>query len=493
MQTRHLVDPVRYRQLTGPELRQAFLVEDLFAPDEVRLLHWEGERTIIGSAVPATRALALPSPPEIKAESFAARREIGIVNLGGPGTVSVDGASHALGHRDMLYVGRGAQEVSFASTQAQAPACFYLVSHLAHAPHPTTSAPESGAQTIPIGDTAHASERVLRRYIHEKGVRSCQLVMGVTDIKAGSVWNTLPPHTHDAAHRDLPVLRPGRGRAGRAPHGPAGRHAAPGGREPAGRALAPLVDPLRRRQQPLRVRVEHGRREPGVRGHAGCPARPPEVKARALAAAGGAALCLAPWLVGDDARAPADPWRRLPQILARIRPPTFPARDFRLADFGGRGDGATDNTAALRSAIEACHQAGGGRVVVPAGEYLTGPVHLKSRVNLHLAGGCDVALPDGSRALPARGVHPLGGRRAHELLAAGLRVRAARHRDHRPGHARRPGRRGALVALEEDPRSRRGPALLQMAEDGVPVEQRVFRAGATCGRASSRPTAAATC
>ena len=196
METRHQVDPVRYRQLGGPELRQAFLVEDLFAPDDVRLLHWEAERTIIGAAVPATRTLALPNPPEIKAPSFAARREVGIVNLGGGGSVTVDGTRHALGHRDMLYVGRGAQEVTFASDAAGSPAAFYLVSHPAHAEHPTTPAPASGAQTIPIGDAAHASERVLRRYIHEKGVKSCQLVMGVTDINEGSVWNTLPPHTH---------------------------------------------------------------------------------------------------------------------------------------------------------------------------------------------------------------------------------------------------------------------------------------------------------
>jgi 4-deoxy-L-threo-5-hexosulose-uronate ketol-isomerase len=196
METRHAVDPVRYRQMTGAELRQAFLVEDLFAPDEVRLLHWEGERTIIGAAVPAARPLALPNPPEIKASSFLQRRELGIVNLGGAGQVSVDGTRHTLEHRDILYVGRGAQEVTFASAQSSAPALFYFVSQIAHAAHPTTLATQAEAQTIPIGDTAHASERVLRRHIHEKGVRSCQLVMGVTDIKAGSVWNTLPPHTH---------------------------------------------------------------------------------------------------------------------------------------------------------------------------------------------------------------------------------------------------------------------------------------------------------
>jgi 4-deoxy-L-threo-5-hexosulose-uronate ketol-isomerase len=196
MQTRHMVDPFRYRRMTGEELRQSFLVDDLFAPGEVRLLHWEAERTIIGSASPVTGALALPNPPEIKASSFGERREIGIVNLGGAGVVSVDGASHPLGPRDLLYVGRGSKEVTFASADAASPAVFYFVSHPAHAVHPTSVAALAGAQTIPIGDTAHASERVLRRHIHEKGVRSCQLVMGVTDIKSGSVWNTLPPHTH---------------------------------------------------------------------------------------------------------------------------------------------------------------------------------------------------------------------------------------------------------------------------------------------------------
>jgi 4-deoxy-L-threo-5-hexosulose-uronate ketol-isomerase len=196
METRHLVDPVRYRTMTGAELRQSFLVEDLFAPDEVRLLHWEAERTIIGSAVPAARPLALPNPPEINAPFFAARRELGIVNLGGPGTVPGDGAVHPLGHRDLLYVGRGAQEIQFASASGASSSLFYFVSHPAHASHPTTPAPVADAQTIPIGDSTHASERVLRRHIHEKGVHSCQLVMGVTDIRAGSVWNTLPPHTH---------------------------------------------------------------------------------------------------------------------------------------------------------------------------------------------------------------------------------------------------------------------------------------------------------
>jgi len=196
VKTRLLVDPVRLEEMTGEELRAAFLVEDLFAADEVRLVHWEAERTIIGSAVPRTRALTLEPPPEIKAPVFAARRELGVVNLGGPGAVTVDGEGHELRQRDGVYIGCGSREIRFASTREEEPALFYLVSHPAHAVLPTQRVMPEEAQTVRIGAQANASARVLRRYIHTGGVASCQLVMGVTDVEPGNVWNTMPPHTH---------------------------------------------------------------------------------------------------------------------------------------------------------------------------------------------------------------------------------------------------------------------------------------------------------
>ncbi len=196
MQTRFLVDPVHYERMTGEELRAAFLVEDLFAPDEVCLVHWEAERTILGSVVPRRRPLTLDAPAELAAPFFAARREVGVVNLGGPGTVTVDGQAHELGRRDGLYVGRGSREIVFASRREEEPGLFYLVSHPAHASLPTAKAPPGEAETVRIGSQAGASVRVLRRYIHPRGVASCQLVMGVTDIEEGSVWNSVPPHTH---------------------------------------------------------------------------------------------------------------------------------------------------------------------------------------------------------------------------------------------------------------------------------------------------------
>jgi 4-deoxy-L-threo-5-hexosulose-uronate ketol-isomerase len=196
MQTRHLVDPGAYQKMTTDELRRTFLLEDLFVPDEVRLVHWDGERTILGSAVPARQSLRLEPPAEIKAPFFLARRELGIVNVGGQGTVTADGRRHALGPRDILYLGMGVRDVAFESERAESPARFYLVSHPAHASHATARVPAEEVAGLSLGATANASERTLRRYVHAAGPTSCQLVMGVTDIHPGSVWNTLPPHTH---------------------------------------------------------------------------------------------------------------------------------------------------------------------------------------------------------------------------------------------------------------------------------------------------------
>jgi 4-deoxy-L-threo-5-hexosulose-uronate ketol-isomerase len=196
VQNRPAVDQFRYERMTTSELRAAFLVEDLFERDTLRLVHWESERTIIGGAVPAGRPLTLDAPGEIKAPFFAARRELGVVNVGGAGSVRVDGAGHEMAPRDILYVGRGAREIVFSSARPAEPAQFYLVSHPAHAAHPTRRVTSEEAQIARIGSSDVASARVLRRHIHGQGAASCQLVMGVTTLERGSVWNTMPPHTH---------------------------------------------------------------------------------------------------------------------------------------------------------------------------------------------------------------------------------------------------------------------------------------------------------
>lgn len=196
MQTRYLVDPAHYERMTGEELRATFLVEELFAPDEVRLVFWEADRTILGSVVPRRRPLSLPAPHELAAPFFAARRELGVINLGEAGTLTVDGRALGLERRDGLYIGRGARDIVFSSVDPNDPAMFYLVSHPAHAALPTALVTESDAETARLGSEAGANVRVLRRYIHPRGVASCQLVMGVTSLEEGSVWNSVPPHTH---------------------------------------------------------------------------------------------------------------------------------------------------------------------------------------------------------------------------------------------------------------------------------------------------------
>jgi 4-deoxy-L-threo-5-hexosulose-uronate ketol-isomerase len=196
METRRLVHPDHYLRLSGEELRQSYLVEGLFEPGEVKLVHWEGERTIIGSAVPLGTPLPLNSPAEIKADQFSDRREIGIANLGGSGVVTVSGVDHPLGPRDLFYVSKGSSDIVFSSDAADVPALFYIVSLPAHAAHPSAVIRPAEAETLSIGSAATASARTLRRYIHARGVKSCQLVMGITDLDTGSVWNTMPPHTH---------------------------------------------------------------------------------------------------------------------------------------------------------------------------------------------------------------------------------------------------------------------------------------------------------
>lgn len=178
------------------ELRAAFLVEDLFVPGMVRLVHWETDRTVVGSAVPLERPLLLEAPAGLVAEYVCQRRELGVINIGGPGTVTVDGVAHPLAAFDGLYVGRGSRAVSFASDSPAAPARFYLVSYLAHAAHPTTRITPAEANRLERGAPESANVRTISQLIHEDGVRSCQLVLGFTHMAPGSVWNTMPAHTH---------------------------------------------------------------------------------------------------------------------------------------------------------------------------------------------------------------------------------------------------------------------------------------------------------
>jgi len=196
MQFRYAFGPDSYKRMTTPELREAFLADQLFAKGGIEFLYWENDRTVAGSAVPLSEPISLGNYPALASDFFCQRRELGILNIGGPGIVTVDGASHAVGTKDCLYVGRGAREVAFASESAATPAKYFLMSYPAHTTYPTTLIRQSDANRLELGDSANANRRVICRYIHEKGALSCQLVMGYTQLEKGSVWNTMPPHTH---------------------------------------------------------------------------------------------------------------------------------------------------------------------------------------------------------------------------------------------------------------------------------------------------------
>jgi 4-deoxy-L-threo-5-hexosulose-uronate ketol-isomerase len=197
MQTIRAVDPVRFQRMTTAEMRESFLVDSLFQPGKIELVYWEIDRTIAGGAMPLGSELKLEAGKELAAQYFCERRELGILNLGGAGKVTVDGQVFELAKCDCLYVGRGCQDIRFASQDAAAPAAFYLLSYPAHAPYPTRLVRRDEANIVNAGSKAECNERTIRQYIRPGVAASCQLVMGYTELAEGSVWNTMKPHTHE--------------------------------------------------------------------------------------------------------------------------------------------------------------------------------------------------------------------------------------------------------------------------------------------------------
>lgn len=196
MDVRYTVGVDEYKRMTTDEMRNAFLV-DLFEMGELNLLYCEVERAIVGAAVPTGTPLTLEAGKELAADFFCRRREVGVLNIGGKGTVAVDGSDYAMENLDGLYIGRGAKDVAFSSADANNPARFYLVSYPAHADHPTALARKADANAIELGSLEDSNKRTIYQYIHENGIKSCQLVMGFTALETGCVWNTMPCHTHE--------------------------------------------------------------------------------------------------------------------------------------------------------------------------------------------------------------------------------------------------------------------------------------------------------
>lgn len=196
MDVRYTVGKNEYKRMTTDELRSAFM-GDLFEAGKLNLLYCEVERAIAGAAVPTTAALTLEAGAELAADFFCQRREVGVLNIGGNGTVTVDGTDYVMGTLDGLYIGRGSKEISFVSADVNVPARFYLISYPAHADYPTTQAKKADANAIEMGSMEDSNKRTIYQYIHPNGIKSCQLVMGFTALEPGSVWNTMPCHTHE--------------------------------------------------------------------------------------------------------------------------------------------------------------------------------------------------------------------------------------------------------------------------------------------------------
>ncbi|MFC5284468.1 5-dehydro-4-deoxy-D-glucuronate isomerase [Pedobacter alpinus] len=179
------------------ELREQFLIEDLMSEGEVKFTYSHYDRIIIGGAVPANGSLALENYPMIKADFFLERREMGVINVGGAGKITVDGKVYDLAKKDCLYISRGCKDISFASIDAADTAKFYILSAPAHKEYPTTLMKEAEATPVVLGSADTSNHRTIHKYIYADGIQSCQLVMGLTTLTTGSVWNTMPSHVHD--------------------------------------------------------------------------------------------------------------------------------------------------------------------------------------------------------------------------------------------------------------------------------------------------------
>ena len=189
----------RPQDMTGmstQQLRDTFLISNLFAPGELRGHFTDLDRLVVGGVTPTNKEIELPNHKETGRAFFLERRELGAINIGGAGRVVADGKSFALEKLDCVYLPMGTKSVSFESADAKNPAKFYFLSCPAHAAHPATMMKSKDASSVALGAPEMANKRTIYKYIHQGGIQSCQLVMGLTVLDDGSVWNSFPPHTH---------------------------------------------------------------------------------------------------------------------------------------------------------------------------------------------------------------------------------------------------------------------------------------------------------
>jgi 4-deoxy-L-threo-5-hexosulose-uronate ketol-isomerase len=193
----YAIGPNEAKQFDTQTLRENFLLQNLMQPDAINLVYTHYDRMIVGGAMPVAKTIELPNEPELRAEYFLERRELGVINVGGAGKVITENGEFELTKLDCVYVAMGTKKVSFSSNSADTPAIFYILSSPAHHAYETRKMPKEEATPSTLGSIDTANERTIYKYIHLQGIQSCQLVMGLTVLKNGSVWNTMPSHVHD--------------------------------------------------------------------------------------------------------------------------------------------------------------------------------------------------------------------------------------------------------------------------------------------------------
>jgi 4-deoxy-L-threo-5-hexosulose-uronate ketol-isomerase len=196
MEIRTASSPRDVKHYTTERLREEFLIQNLFVPNEIKLVYSHIDRIITGAAVPLS-PLTLTAGDELRAEYFLQRREMGIINIGGKGTVTIDGTVYELDNKYGIYIGMGSKDIVFNSEDNSNPAKFYINSAPAHKTYPTVLIKPEDCVFVELGSLEESNHRTIRKYILPGQVESCQLVMGMTSLKPGSVWNTMPCHTHD--------------------------------------------------------------------------------------------------------------------------------------------------------------------------------------------------------------------------------------------------------------------------------------------------------
>jgi 4-deoxy-L-threo-5-hexosulose-uronate ketol-isomerase len=194
---RRMPRPSEVARMNTPELRDAFVTEGLFSPASLNGQFSDLDRLFVGGASPGATPLELPNHKETGRAYFLEQRELGAINVGGAGLVHVDGRTFRADKLDCVYAPAGSRSVSFESADPKAPAKFFLMSCVAHAAHPAAMMKAAEASPVALGSSATSNKRRIFKFIHEKGIQSCQLVMGLTALDEGSVWNSFPPHTHN--------------------------------------------------------------------------------------------------------------------------------------------------------------------------------------------------------------------------------------------------------------------------------------------------------